>query len=97
MKKIKSIDVIPLRRQLQDMETQLVKMSAWLQTFGYVLEGMDRESLKARESEAQAVAFATHFSAYSEMLFLAIDGLQTCYNSIEALCNQEWELLSSGE
>jgi len=97
MKKVKSIDVIPLRRQLQDMETQLVKMSAWLQTFGYVLEGMDRESLKARESEAQAVAFAAHFSAYSEMLFLTIDGLQTCYNSIEKTAIQEWDLIKDAE
>ena len=97
MKKIKAIDIIPLRGHHQDMETQLVKMSAWVQTLGYVLEGMDTEGAKATESEDKAVAFASHFTAYSEMLFLALDGLQSCYSAIEKLTDQEWELLDTGE
>ena len=94
MKEMKAIDVMPLRKQHQDTETQLVKMSAWLQTLGYVLEGMDTEGQKAKDSTDKAIAFAAHFAGYSEMLFLAIDGLQTCYDSIEKLAELEWAAIN---
>lgn len=79
------------------LDDQLVKLSAWIQTFGFVLEGLEAEGAKASRSEAQAVAFANRYPVYSEMLFLALSGLQDCKEALEKLCEKEYELIRAKE
>lgn len=74
-----------------------MKLSAWVQTLGFVLEGLDNEWGIARETEACAVAFAKRYPAYSEMLFLALSGLQDCKDMLNELCEKETELINVRE
>ncbi len=76
------------------METQVLKLSAWVQTIGFILDGLDTEGMKARKGEANAVSFANHYPAYSEMLFLALSGLMDCKDALEKLCQKETELIN---
>ena len=80
-----------------DTETQLLKLSALVQTTSYILEGLDREGTKARKGEGHAVTFANHFPAYSEMLFLVLSGLQDCKAALEKLSEKEYELIKAIE
>ena len=50
--------------------------------------------MKARKGEANAVSFANHYPAYSEMLFLALSGLMDCKDALEKLCQKETELIN---
>lgn len=77
-----------------DMEKQVLKLSAWVQTIGFILEGLDTEGMKACKVEANAVSFANHYPAYSEMLFLALSGLMDCKDALEKLCQKETELIN---
>jgi len=54
------------------LDDQLARLSACIQTFGFVLEGLETEGAKAGRSDAQAVAFANRYPVYSEMLFVGI-------------------------
>lgn len=75
------------------LDDQLVRLSAWVQTFGFVLEGLEEEGEKASRGEAQAVAFANRYPVYSEMLFLALSGLQDCKEALEKICEKEYALI----
>ncbi len=88
------IKISPLFSCHVDMETQVLKLSAWVQTLGYVLEGLDEEGAKSGKSEAHAVSFANRYPVYSEMLFLALSGLQDCKDALEKLCQKETELIN---
>lgn len=90
----KTYSLIAVHNTLDD---QLARLSAWVQTFGFVLEGLETEGAKADRSEAQAVAFANRYPVYSEMLFLALSGLQDCKETLEKLCEKEYELIRAGE
>lgn len=79
------------------LDDELGKLSAWVQTFGFVLEGLETEGAKASRSEAQAVAFANRYPVYSEMLFLALSGLQDCKEALEKLCEKGCELIRAKE
>lgn len=59
-----------------DMEKQVLKLSAWVQTIGFILEGLETDGVEGRKSEASAVRFANRYQVYSEMLFLTLSGLQ---------------------
>lgn len=89
--------ISPLVKCHADMETQLLKLSALVQTTDFILEGMDLEGAKARKSQDHAVSFAKHYPAYSEMLYLIITGLQDCKGALEKLCEKEYELIRAGE
>lgn len=83
----------PLCKCHTSMETQMVKLAAWVQTLGFILEGLDKDGAKARKSDTHAVVFADHYPAYSEMLFLALSGLQECKDALEKLCEKESGLI----
>lgn len=91
------VKISPLVKNHSDTETQLLKLSALVQTTGFILEGVDVEGTKARKSEGHAVAFANRFTAYSEMLFLVLSRLQDCKDALEKLCEKEWELIRAIE
>ena len=92
-----AIKINPLFKCHNEMDDQMVKLSAWVQTLGFVLEGLETEGAKAGKSEAQAVAFANRYSVYSEMLFLALSGLQDCKDALEKLCEKESMLINAAE
>ena len=85
---MEEIRISPLFKCHVDMETQVLKLSAWVQTIGFMLDGLDTEG------EANAVSFANHYPAYSEMLFLALSGLMDCKDALEKLCQKETELIN---
>lgn len=89
------IKISPLVKYHADTEIQLLKLSALVQTTGFILEGLDVEGTKARKSEEHAVAFANHFPAYSEMLVLVLSGLQDCKNALEKLSEKEYEMIKA--
>ena len=91
---MEEIRISPLFKCHVDMETQVLKLSAWVQTIGFILDGLDTEGTKARNGEANAVSFANHYPAYSEMLFLALSGLMDCKDALEKLCQKETELIN---
>lgn len=91
------IKINPLFTVHNAIDDQMAKLSAWVQTFGYVLEGLETEGTKAGKSEAYAVAFANRYPVYSEMLFLALSGLQDCKEALEKLCEKESELIKVTE
>ena len=91
---MEEIRISPLFKCHVDMETQILKLSAWVQTIGFILDGLDTEGMKARKGEATAVSFANHYPAYSEMLFLALSGLMDCKDALEKLCQKETELIN---
>ena len=91
---MEEIRISPLFKCHVDMETQVLKLSAWVQTIGFILDGLDTEGTKARKGEANAVSFANHYPAYSEMLFLALSGLMDCKDALEKLCQKETELIN---
>lgn len=91
------IKISPLVKCHADMETQLLKLSALVQTTDFILEGMDLEGAKARKSQQHAVSFANHFQAYSEMLYLVITGFQDCKATLEKLCEEEYKLIKAAE
>lgn len=88
------IQISPMLKCHIDTETQLLKLSALVQTTGFILEGLDVEGTKARKSEVHAVTFANRFPAYSEMLFLVLSGLQDCKTALERLHDTESKLIS---
>lgn len=87
------MEINPLFKVHNAMDSRMVKLSAWIQTLGFVLEGLEAEGAKAGRNEAQAVAFANRYPVYSEMLFLALSGLQECKEAMEKLCERESELI----
>ncbi len=89
--------VNPLFKCHADMDTQMIKLSALVETLGFILEGLDKEGTKARKSEVHAVTFANRFPAYSEMLFLMLSGLQDCKGTLDALCEKESALINVTE
>lgn len=91
---MEEIRISPLFKCHVDMEAQVLKLSAWVQTIGFILDGLDTEGMKARKCEANAVSFANHYPAYSEMLFLALSGLMDCKDALEKLCQKETELIN---
>lgn len=91
------IKINPLFKCHANMETQMVKLSALVQTLSFVLDGLDTEGVKAGKSESHAVSFANHYQAYSEMLFLVVSGLQDCKDVLEKLCEKEYELIKVAE
>lgn len=91
---MEEIRISPLFKCHVDMETQVLKLSAWVQTIGFILDGLDTEGMKASKGEANAVSFANHYPAYSEMLFLALSGLMDCKDALEKLCQKETELIN---
>ncbi len=91
------IKINPLFTVHNAIDDQMAKLSAWVQTFGYVLEGLETEGAKAGKSAAHAVAFANRYPVYSEMLFLALSGLQDCKEALEKLCEKESELIKVTE
>ena len=91
---MEEIRISPLFKCHVDMETQVLKLSAWVQTIGFILDGLDIEGMKARKGEANAISFANHYPAYSEMLFLALSGLMDCKDALEKLCQKETELIN---
>lgn len=88
------IQISPMFKCHIDTETQLMKLSAWIQTLGFVLEGLDAEGTKASKSDASAISFANRYSMYSEMLFLSLSGLQDCKTALERLHDTESKLIS---
>lgn len=80
-----------------EMEAQILKLSAWVQTLGFVLEGLDAEGSEIRKSDILAVRFANRYPAYSEMLFLALSGLQDCEGALENICEKEQHLITAGK
>ena len=91
------MQIIPLLKVHNAMDDQMAKLSAWVQTFGFILEGLETEGAKAGKSEVHAVAFVNRYPVYSEMLFLVISGLQDCKDALEKLCEKEWELIRAIE
>ena len=79
------MELNPLLKCHIDMENQIMKLSAWIQTLSFVLEGLDVDGTKASKSEASAISLANRYPMYSEMLFLALSGLQDCKDSLEQL------------
>lgn len=92
-----AIKINPLLNVHNAIDDQMAKLSAWVQTLGFVLEGLETEGAKAGKSEAQAVAFANRYTVYSEMLFLALSGLQDCKDALEKLSEKEYELIRTAE
>lgn len=92
-----AIKINPLLNVRNAIDDQMAKLSAWVQTLGFVLEGLETEGAKAGKSEAQAVAFANRYTAYSEMLFLAHSGLMECKEALEKLSEEEYELIQATE
>ena len=88
------IKISPMFKCHIDTETQLMQLSAWIHTLGYVLEGLDSEGTKAGKSDVSAISFAKRYPVYSEMLFLALSGLQDCKAALERLHDTEGELIS---
>ena len=80
-----------------DIDDQVAKLSAWVQTLGFVLDGLESEGVKAGKSEAQAMAFAKRYTVFGEMLALAHAGLKECKDTLEQLCEMEFELISAAE
>lgn len=91
------MQINPLFKVHSAMDNQMAKLSAWVQTFGFILEGLETEGAKAGKSEAHAVAFANRYPVYSEMLFLAFSGLQDCKDALEKICEKEYELINVAE
>lgn len=91
------VKIDPLFKCHADMETQIVKLSAWVQTLGYVLEGLDKDGSKASKNTTAAAHFADRYPAYSEMLFLALSGLQDCEDMLNKLCEKEGQLITEAE
>lgn len=87
------VKISPLFKCHADMETQVVKLSAWVQTLGYVLEGLDKEGYEASKNTIAAAHFTDRYPVYSEMLFLALSGLQDCKDTLNKLCEKENELI----
>lgn len=92
-----AIKINPLLNVHNAIDDQMAKLSAWVQTLGFVLEGLETEGAKAGKSEAHAVAFANRYTVYSEMLFLALSGLQDCKDALEKLSEKEYELIKTAE
>ena len=92
-----AIKINPLLKCHNELDDQMAKLSAWVQTLGFVLEGLETEGTKAGKSETQAVAFANRYTVYSEMLFLALSGLQDCKDALEKLCEKESQLINAAE
>lgn len=88
-----AIKINPLLKCHNDIDDQMAKLSAWVQTLDFVLEGLEAEGAKAGKSEEQAVVFANRYTVYSEMLFLALSGLQDCKDALEKLSEKEFELI----
>lgn len=88
---------INLRKVTNEMDDQIAKLSAWVQTLGFVLEGLEAEGTKAKKSKAHAEAFANRYPAYSQMLFLAQSGLMECKDALEKLCEEESNLISAAD
>lgn len=88
-----AIKINPLLKCHNEIDDQMAKLCAWVQTLGFVLEGLEAEGAKSGKSEAQAVAFANRYTVYSEMLFLALSGLQDCKDALEKLSEKEFELI----
>lgn len=91
------IKINPLFKVHNDMDGQLSKLSAWIQTLGFVLQGLDKEGTRGGKSEAHAIAFIDRYPAYSEMLFLALSGLQDCKDALEKLSVREYEMIKATE
>lgn len=91
------VKIGPLFKCHADIETQIVKLSAWVQTLGYVLEGLDIVGSKSKKDTGAAVYFAESYPAYSEMLFLALSGLQECKETLDKLCEKEGQLITATE
>ena len=91
------IKINPLLKCHNEIADQMAKLSAWLQTLGFVLEGLEAEGTKAQKSETHAVAFANRYPVYSEMLFLAFSGLQDCKDALEKLYETEYTLIRVSE
>lgn len=88
------IQISPIFKLHIDTETQLMKLSALIQTLGFVLEELDTEGAKASKSDASAISFANRYSMYGEMLFLSLGGLQECKTALERLHDTESKLIS---
>ena len=88
-----AIKINPLLKCHNEIDDQMAKLSEWVQTLGFVLEGLEAEGAKAGKNEDQAVAFANRYTVYSEMLFLALSGLQDCKDALEKLSEKEFELI----
>lgn len=87
----------PLHELQLDVETQLTKLSAWLQTFSFVLEGLENDGMAADTGNDinASLSLARRYPAYSEMLFLILGGLQDCKDSLSSLTDRETTLLRS--
>lgn len=92
-----AIKINPLLKVHNEMDDQMAKLSAWLQTLGFVLDGLETEGAKAGRSEEHAVSFANRYSVYSEMLFLAHSGLMDCKDALEKLCEEESNMISAAD
>lgn len=91
------IENSPLFLCRSDIESQILKLSAWVQTLRFILEIWDKEGGAACESTVAAAHFANRHPAYSEMLYLALSGLQECKDTIEMLYDKESELINVAE
>lgn len=80
-----------------DIESQMLKLSAWVQTLSFIIETWDTEGGMACESTVSAAHFAKRHPTYSEMLHLVLSGLQECKDTIEMLYDKESELINVAE
>ncbi len=81
----KDLTPSPLWEINNALDNLLLKQSAWIETLGYIIDGMDQDGTAAGQSVGNAAQFASRYPAYSEMLFLILDGLHTCEDTLAAL------------
>jgi hypothetical protein len=80
-----------------DIESQMLKLSAWVQTLHFIIETWDTEGGMACENTVAAAHFAKRHPTYSAMLHLVLSGLQECKDTIEMLYDKESELINVAE
>lgn len=75
-----------------EMETAAINQDTCMDTFNYVLDGLDRSAAEATKGDQEAAkAFLSGFSYYSGMLYLLLGVMQDQIKESHSLLEKAWE------